>query len=426
MMPGLSYEDNQLHIDGIAIQAIAQKYGTPCYIYSLHTILSQLKKIQLAFSAHPTHVFYAVKANNNLAILQQMAKTGIGFDVVSGGELMRVLKAGAASDKIIFSGVGKRKEELAQAIENNIHCINVESEQELQQILRLANHYQKKINIALRINPNIAANTHKNITTGLTENKFGIMPSALEELIPHLRQPNINCIGIACHIGSQITEVEPYADATRKMTEIVERLREKHIMLSHLDLGGGFGIPYHAETLPDIKQYAEAMLPLLKPHSLQLYLEPGRFLLGPAACLVSQVIYTKKHHAHHFAIIDAGMNDLMRPALYGAKHQIHPVLLRPTEKTVYDIVGPVCESTDCFREAYPITLLPEDYLVFDSVGAYGTAMSSRYNARPLIPEVLVANGHAYLIRERETLEDTYQLERMLDIIGRDDHVYLKG
>lgn len=412
MMPALSYINNQLHLDGIAIEKIIKQYGTPCYVYSLKTIQQQLHTLQQAFSAIETRFFYAVKANNNLAILNQFVQADVGFDVVSSGELKRVLHAKAKAESVIFSGVGKRPDELNDAIMNHIHCINIESIQELKNVAALAKQQQHQVNIAIRINPNVDAHTHHAISTGLSQNKFGILVEELPHLLPLLKQPFINCIGIACHIGSQITEVMPYVNAAKKMCSIAETFLQQQIKLTHIDLGGGFGIAYDNEPLVDINAIAAAIIPIIKPLSLHLYLEPGRFLIGPAACLVTEVLYTKQHGEDAFAIIDAGMNDFMRPALYGAIHQLHPVQLKNSDKKPYHIVGPVCESTDCFARAYPIALAPHDYLVFDSVGAYGASMASRYNARPLIPEVLIANNKPYLIRQRETIEETYRLEHM--------------
>lgn len=416
MMPALHYQQNELYLDDIALLDISKQYGTPCYVYSLHTMKMQLSRLQSAFEPISHRIFYAVKANNNLAILNQFAQLGIGFDVVSGGELKRVLAAGAKANTVIFSGVGKTKEELCDAILNDIHCINIESIQELMLLTELAIHFQKRINIALRINPNVDAKTHPAISTGLAENKFGLREDELAAIMPLLQSPGINCIGIACHIGSQITTIEPFKIAARRMASIVERLKNHHIDLLHIDLGGGFGIAYDDNPGLDIHACANAMATILSPLNLELYLEPGRFLIGPAACLLTKVLYTNVHHDHAFAILDAGMNDFMRPALYDAHHQIYPIQLSTATKTKYHMVGPVCESTDCFAKAYPITpLAAEDCVAIDSVGAYGSSMSSRYNARPLIPEILVIGNQHHLIRQRETVDETYRNEIILDV-----------
>lgn len=408
MMQALQYRQNELYIDNVAILDIINKHGTPCYIYSLKTIQHQLSQLQSAFSAIPHKIFFAVKANNNLAILNHFVKEKIGFDVVSGGELKRALAAGANAESVIFSGVGKSRDELTDAILNNIHCINIESEQELKLLITLATHHKKRVNVAVRINPNIDAHTHAAISTGLLENKFGVLEEELDDLIPLLQSPYLHCIGIACHIGSQITSVEPFQKAAQKMADIATKLRTHHLPLSHIDLGGGLGITYDETPAPDITAYAQAIIPILRPLNLELYLEPGRLLIGPAACLITEVLYTKIHRHHAFAIVDAGMNDFMRPALYAADHQLHPVHLSTDNKIPYDVVGPVCESTDCFARAYPIALKAGDYLAFDSVGAYGSSMSSHYNARPLIPEVLVVNNKHFLIRKREMIEETFK------------------
>lgn len=413
MMPSLKYHDHELYMDDIPVKTIINQYGTPSYIYSFNTIAQQLITLQNALADMPHKIFFAVKANNNLAILNQFVKLNTGFDVVSIGELKRALKAGSKAESIIFSGVGKTREELEAAIQTNIHCINVESKQELSMILKICNHLQKKINIALRINPDIDAKTHQHISTGMKENKFGIPADEINDFLPELKSPLINLVGIACHIGSQITTFEPFKLAAQKMAEIASYFHSCHFNLSHIDLGGGLGISYDGMPPPSIKDYAETIVPIIKPLKLTLYLEPGRLLIGPAACLTTKVIYTKEHDHVSFAILDAGMNDFMRPALYDALHHVHPLLERQTDKIPYHLVGPVCESTDIFAKNYPLALSVDDYLVFDSAGAYGSSMSSRYNARPLIPEILIKAGKFFLIRKRELLEETYQDEMII-------------
>lgn len=415
MMTGLSYQQNTLHLDNISLLDVIEQYGSPCYVYSKNTIQQQLNSLQTAFESIPHRLFYAVKANHNLAILNHFSTQQVGFDVVSIGELKRALAAGAPADHIIFSGVGKTDEELRFAITQSIHCINVESTQELKRIILLADEYQKRVKIAIRINPNIDANTHAGISTGRVDNKFGIIETELNALIPLLKNPAIHCIGIACHIGSQITTVAPFKNAAEKMMNIATSLQQQGIPLTHLDLGGGMGIACGDKPPINLNEYATAIISTIKSLNLTLYLEPGRFLVGSAGCLITQVLYTKTHGEHHFAVLDAGMNDFMRPALYGAYHETYSLHEKHTEKTAYDLVGPVCESTDCFAKNVLLpTLQPGDYLVFDSVGAYGSSMSSHYNARPLIPEILLTDNKPMLIRKREIIEETFHL----DIIPR--------
>lgn len=409
------YKKNELFAEQISLSRIAKEFGTPCYVYSQSILEQQWLAFDKAFSEHPHQIFYAVKANSNLAILNLLARLGSGFDIVSGGELSRVLAAGGKAEKIVFSGVGKQVHEIEQALAADIFCFNVESESELLRINRLAGLHNKKAPIALRINPDIDVATHPYIATGLKENKFGIAyEDALELYLKAKKLKYLKIIGIACHIGSQITTTEPFVIALERILELVAKLKNHNINLKHLDLGGGLGVSYHTEQAPSFTEYANALLPKIKHQSLELLLEPGRVIVADAGILLTQVEYLKHCPAKNFAIVDAAMNDLIRPALYGAWHGILPVHPRKNGTTqLYDVVGPVCETGDFLGKNHHLCLEEGDLLAIYSAGAYGFAMSSNYNARPRPPEVLVNKDKVHLIRARETVAELFTKEYML-------------
>ncbi|MBV8465130.1 MAG: diaminopimelate decarboxylase [Burkholderiales bacterium] len=406
--------NGNLALDGVSLADIAQQYGTPCYVYSEAVLLDTFRSYQAAFAGHDPLICYAMKANSNLSLLKLLADQGAGFDIVSGGELARALAAGAPADRIVFSGVGKAGEEMAQALRAGIHCFNVESEPELHRLSDVATSLGLKAPVSLRINPDVDAKTHPYISTGLKDNKFGI---AFEEA-PRVyavaaKLPGLHVVGIDCHIGSQLTEIAPFVDALDRLLALVDALAQDGIVLEHIDLGGGLGIRYTDETPPDVADYARAILAKLAGRKLKVVLEPGRSLIGNAGLLLTKVEYLKPGETKHFAIVDAAMNDLIRPALYEAYHQIVPVHARSEAAINYDVVGPVCESSDFLGHDRALALQPGDLLAVLSAGAYGMTMSSNYNTRPRVAEVLVGGGEARLIRRRETVDDLLANERAL-------------
>lgn len=403
------YVANQLQIENLFIEQIAKQYGTPCYIYSAAELTRQWQAFHTTLKNHPHQIHYAVKANSNLSILARLAKLGAGFDIVSGGELIRVIKAGGDPHKTVFSGVGKCREEIEQALAANIACFNVESHQELLRITEEATRLNTIAPIALRINPNIDAKTHPYITTGLKESKFGISEHDALTLYRLAAQSKFLKIqGIACHLGSQLTTLQPFLEAIDQLLNFSEQLAKEHIYLTHINLGGGLGVSYQGEAVPSIPEYCEAICQKLSQkntHHSRLWLEPGRVLMAKAGILVTRVEYIKQSADKNFAIVDAGMNDLLRPALYQAQQTIRPVVLLPdVEETVYDIVGPICESSDFLGKAKFLAIQSGDYLAILDSGAYGFSMSSNYNSRPRCAEILVDKGQASLIRSRETID----------------------
>jgi len=408
------YRDNELFIENINLYKLAQQCGTPCYVYSRATLEKNWADINQAFSTQPHEVCYAVKANSNLTILNLFANLGAGFDIVSYGELERVIAAGGDARKIIFSGVGKQHHEIAQAIHRGIQCFNVETAQELSHIHTIAHHYNKKINIALRINPDIDANTHPYIATGLRENKFGI---SLDQVIPLaktiLNMPFLNLIGIAIHIGSQITSLAPFQAAIEQLLAIYQQLHAIGITVSHINVGGGIGVRYHDEQPFKIDDYATMINSKLRHHPVTLLLEPGRWLMADAGVLLTEIAYLKKTHHKNFAIVDAGMNDILRPALYQAWQDIKPVIRRISEPQLYDIVGPLCESADFLGKERWLMINEGDYLAVCDVGAYGFSMSSNYNSRCRAAEILVDKDEIHIIRRRECIEDLLAQEGIL-------------
>lgn len=410
-----SYHQNRLFAEDIAIDSIIARYKSPCYIYSKAGIESHWQAFNQAFGKHPHLICYAVKVNANIAVLNILARLGSGFDVVSLGEIKRVLMAGGAADKIVFSGVGKREDEIIAALKIGIHCLNIESSDELNRVNRLAGQLGLIAPVALRVNPDVDAKTHPHISTGLKNNKFGItIQQALAEYQRASKMAHINIIGIDCHIGSQLTDIAPFLAALDKVLALANALKQQGIHLRHLDLGGGLGIRYKHEQPPTTTAYVNAILQRLTDHPYPIILEPGRAITGNSGILVTRVEYLKRTIHKNFAIVDAAMNDLIRPSLYDAWQDIIPVNKANTaDEYCWDIVGPICETADFLGKDRLLKLNPHDLLAVCSTGAYGFAMSSNYNARPRPAEVLVAKGDAHLIRERETIPQLWQGESLL-------------
>lgn len=413
-MDPFHYHNNELYADKVRVADLADQYGTPCYIYSRAAIESNWCAFDKALENYPHRICYAVKANSNLAILNLLAKLNSGFDIVSQGELERVLIAGGNPKNIIFSGVGKQTAEIMRALEVGIFCFNLESESELERLNDIATQKKQIASIALRINPNIDARTHRYISTGLHENKFGIEISQVMPLIAKIKKmPYLNLIGIGCHIGSQLTELEPFIQALDSLLELVARLTEAGIKLTQIDIGGGLGICYRDEKPPVISDYVAAIRKHVEKSQLEIILEPGRVIVANAGILLTKIEYIKQTAHKNFAIVDAGMNDLIRPALYEAWQNIIPVQSTHTAtEKVYDIVGPVCESADYLGKDRQLSLEENDLLAICSAGAYGFSMSSNYNSRPRIAEVMVDGNKHHLIRARESFADLYAHEKM--------------
>lgn len=407
--------DEQLHVEGVSLAAIAERFGTPTYVYSAQALRDTYRSYADAFASHDTLICYAMKANSNLSILQLFAGMGSGFDIVSGGELKRVLLAGADPAKIVFSGVGKAVSEIEAALAAGIKCFNVESASELERLNTLAGAHGVRAPVSLRVNPNVDAGTHPYISTGLKENKFGVAHEDARAVYARAASlPHLQIVGIDCHIGSQLTEVAPFVAALEKVLQLIDIIAADGIHLHHLDIGGGVGICYDDETPPAIADYAAALLRTLAQRPLQLIVEPGRSLVGNAGLLLTRVEYLKHAEARNFAIVDAAMNDLMRPALYDAFHGVQAVTPRPPLSAQdYDIVGPICESGDFLARKRRLALAQGDLLAILSAGAYGMSMSSNYNTRPRAAEVLVDGSQLRLIRRRETLDELLDLEREL-------------
>lgn len=414
-MDHFEYQDGQLHAESVPVQAIAARFGTPCYIYSRATFERHWHAFDQAFSQLPHLICYAVKANSNLAVLNILARLGSGFDIVSIGELERVIQAGGDPTKILFSGLGKRPEEMQRALEVGIRCFNVESESELEQLSQAAQACGKTAPIALRVNPDVDAKTHPYISTGLKENKFGIaIDSALEIYRKAASLPNIKVSGVDCHIGSQLTELPPFMDALERLLALVDQLDAEGIEIDHLDLGGGLGVRYADEAPPIPAEYAAAVANRLAALPYAVYLEPGRAIAANAGILLTKVEYLKPTEAKDFAVVDAAMNDLIRPSLYSAWQEIIPVNQQKNGREGhYDIVGPVCETGDFLGKDRHLTLSQGDLLAVRSSGAYGFTMASNYNSRPKVAEVMVDGAEMYLIRARETLQDLWRGEQLL-------------
>lgn len=408
-MQTFGYQHNNYYVEKVALADIAKQFGTPCFVYSRQALEQNWQAFVQAFGDTRYRICYAVKANANLSILNFFAQKQAGFDIVSVGELERVLAAKGDPKKVIFSGVAKLTTEILRAIEVGVGCFNVESESELMRLHTLAAQQKTVVNIALRVNPNIDARTHPYIATGLSNNKFGIDANEVLNLCQKIQttMPYCKLVGIACHIGSQLTELSPFLEATDCILELVTKLQEIGINLQHIDLGGGLGVKYRDETLPSIEEYIKALCHKLAPYSLEIIIEPGRALVANAGVLVTRVEYLKHTSHKNFAIVDAGMNDLLRPALYEAWHSILPVNMHAVEEKKYDIVGPVCESSDFLGKDRNLIIEEGDLLVIETVGAYGSCMSSNYNARPRAAEVMVDNDKVTLIRKRETIQDLF-------------------
>lgn len=418
-MTAFTLQNGILHAESVALTRVAEQFGTPAYVYSRSALTAALQEFHDVLDAHPAGedalVCFAVKANSNLAILNLFARLGAGFDIVSGGELQRVLAAGADPQKIVFSGVGKTAEEMRQALEAGIFCFNIESIPELDRLNDIAGELGKKAPVSLRVNPNVDPKTHPYISTGLKAAKFGV---AYDDALALYRRAaglaNIVVTGIDCHIGSQLLDPSPFTEALDRILALVDQLAAEGIRIHHVDLGGGLGIKYRADQVqPTVAAYLNPLLDKLKGRGLKVVLEPGRRLVGNAGLLLTRIEYLKAGEEKNFAIIDAAMNDLMRPALYEAWHDIVPVTPRPGATQDYDVVGPVCETGDFLGQARPLAVQPGDLLAVMSAGAYGMAMASNYNTRPRAVEVMVDGTQVHLIRARESVEQLYAGEKLL-------------
>jgi diaminopimelate decarboxylase len=430
-MHSFRYSQGQLFCENVSLQALAQKHGTPLYVYSKDTITGHFTRLDEALGELDHLICYAVKANSNLAVLSTIAKLGGGFDIVSAGELYRVIKAGGDAGKCTFAGVGKTRAEIVYALEQGVYCINAESEAELSYINHVAGEIGKKAPVAVRVNPNVDAKTHAKITTGKSENKFGIDFDRIGEVYARIasEMPNLEIRGLQMHIGSQLTSVDPYVEAVKKISPLVMEMKAKH-HIQFFSIGGGIGINYkqsldsgdaawwqeNCEVHPlTIQNYAESVVPLLKPLGLRILCEPGRFMVGNAGVLLTQVLYEKRGGAKTFKIVDAGMNDLIRPTLYEGWHQIVPLKQPATKETeVVDVVGPICETGDYLAQNREIPIVKEgDYIAAMSAGAYGFTMASNYNTRPMPAEILVDGDQAHVVRERQTLDDVLKGEHVI-------------
>lgn len=415
-MNSFTYKNNALHVENVSLSTIATQFGTPCYVYSKSALSSAYDAFSEGFKGADHLVCFAVKANPTLAILNLFAKLGAGFDIVSGGELSRVLAAGGDPKKVVFSGVGKTAVEMQQALEAGIFCFNVESLSELRRLNQVAGTMGKVAPVSMRVNPNVDAKTHPYISTGLKNNKFGVAyEDALSIYQEAAGMDYIEIHGVDCHIGSQITEISPFLDAFDRILTLVDGLAEQNIHIQHIDLGGGIGICYDDETPIDFSSYAEAMRQKLGARAVKLVFEPGRALVGNAGVLLTEVEYLKHAEAKNFAIVNAAMNDLMRPALYDAYHDIQMVEERDAngESHSYEIVGPVCETGDFLGHDRQLPLAEGDVLAVMSAGAYAMSMASNYNTRPRAAEVMVDGENIHLIREREVVADLFSLEKLL-------------
>ena len=412
-MDFFQYKNEQLYAEDLPVKQLAEEFGTPLYIYSRATLERHWHAFDSALGKHPHLICYAVKANSNIGILNVMAKLGSGFDIVSQGELERVLAAGGEASKVVFSGVAKSRAEIMRALEVGIRCFNVESVAELHHINQIAGEMGKIAPISLRVNPDVDAHTHPYISTGLKENKFGVSVDEAREVYKLAATlPHVKITGMDCHIGSQLTELQPFLDATDRLIRLMEQLKEDGITLKHLDLGGGLGVTYTNETPPHPSDYATALLNKLEDYEdLEIILEPGRAIAANAGILVAKVQYLKSNESRNFAITDTGMNDMIRPALYEAYMNIIEIdRTLERKKAIYDVVGPVCETSDFLGKQRELAIAEGDYIAQRSAGAYGASMSSNYNSRPRTAEVLVDGDKAHLIRRRESLSELWALE----------------
>ncbi|QOR08750.1 diaminopimelate decarboxylase [Haemophilus parainfluenzae] len=416
-MDFFQYKNEQLYVEDLPVKQLAEEFGTPLYIYSRATLERHWHAFDSALGKHPHLICYAVKANSNIGILNVMAKLGSGFDIVSQGELERVLAAGGEASKVVFSGVAKSRAEIMRALEVGIRCFNVESIAELHHINQIAGEMGKIAPISLRVNPDVDAHTHPYISTGLKENKFGVSVDEAREVYKLAATlSHVKITGMDCHIGSQLTELQPFLDATDRLIRLIEQLKEDGITLKHLDLGGGLGVTYTDETPPHPSDYAAALLNKLKGYeNLEIILEPGRAIAANAGILVAKVQYLKSNESRNFAITDTGMNDMIRPALYEAYMNIIEIdRTLGHEKAIYDVVGPVCETSDFLGKQRELAIAEGDYIAQRSAGAYGASMSSNYNSRPRTAEVLVDGNKAHLIRRRESLSELWALESIAE------------
>jgi diaminopimelate decarboxylase len=409
-----AYRNGELTVEAIPLADIAARFGTPCFVYSRAALEGAFREFDAAFAGIPHLVCYAIKANSNLGVLNLFARLGSGFDIVSGGELARVIGAGGDPARIVFSGVGKTDAEMAQALNHSIHCFNVESASELDHLNRVAEHLAKRAPVSFRVNPDVDPKTHPYISTGLKDNKFGVAFDAAHVLYRRAAAlPNILVRGIDMHIGSQITELGPHLEAAEKAFVLIDQLAAEGIRLEHIDIGGGIGIRYRDEQTIDLGEYARSIARLRGNRTLRVLLEPGRFLVGNAGMLLTRVNYLKPGAEKSFAIVDAAMNDLLRPALYGAWHDVRPVRPRDTPSTVWQVVGAICESADFLAHDRQLALEEGDLLAIGSAGAYAMTMSSNYNSRPRAAEVIVDGKIAHLVRPRETIMELFAHESTL-------------
>ncbi|RYV03055.1 diaminopimelate decarboxylase [Shewanella sp. OPT22] len=413
-MDHFNYQGSQLYAENCNIQDLAKKHGTPMYVYSRATLERHWHAFDKAVAKHPHMICYAVKANSNIAILNVLARLGSGFDIVSGGELARVIEAGGDPQKVVFSGIGKTAEEMEYALKQNIYCFNVESIPELKLLSQVAAKLNLNASVSLRINPDVDAGTHPYISTGLKENKFGIsMDDAIATYQLAASLPNIDIKGVDCHIGSQLTEIQPFLDAMDRLLALIDELKNLGIQIHHFDIGGGLGVPYDGEQPPHPDVYAAAVLERLGDRDLKLIFEPGRAIAANAGVFITQVQFLKQNQDKHFAIVDGAMNDLLRPSLYQAFHKIIEVEKSDHPKQNYDVVGPVCETGDFLGKNRELAVESGDLLAVRSAGAYGFTMASNYNTRPRPVEILVDDNQGYVIRHREKLSQLWQGEQLL-------------
>ena len=413
----ISRQNGDLFMEKIALSDITHQFGTPCYVYSKGAIERNYESYVTALGEQPHLVCYAVKSNSNIAVLQTLAALGAGFDIVSVGELERVLMAGGDPSKVVFSGLGKTRQEMRRALEIGIHCFNVESESELELLNKIASELSMRAPVSIRVNPDVNANTHPYISTGLKEDKFGIDINNALAVYQHASlMDNIHLIGIDCHIGSQLTEIEPFVDAMDRLLILVDQLGALKISLNHIDIGGGLGVRYRDESIQSVDDYMRELLPRLAQRSETLILEPGRSITANAGVLLTEVQFIKSNDHKNFVIVDAAMNDMLRPSLYQAWMDIQPISdSSDLDEKVYDVVGPVCESGDFLGKERPLKVKEGDHLCLFSAGSYGFVMSSNYNSRPRAPEIMVDADSVYLIRQRETIQDLTRGEQLLPV-----------
>ena len=415
MHSSVKTQGNLRIMEDVPLSAIVQQYGSPCYAYSKKAISENFLDYQRALGSRDHLICYAVKSNSNIAVLQTLANLGAGFDIVSVGELERVLMAGGDPSKVVYSGVAKTAQEMRRALEVGIHCFNVESESELRLLNKTAAETNQLAPVSLRVNPDVDAKTHPYISTGLKENKFGIDINRAYEVYQQAAQmDNISVVGVDCHIGSQLTDITPFIDAMQHLLSLVDRLAQSGITLKHIDIGGGLGVRYQNESVPSLTSYMDALAPLLKDRSETLVMEPGRSITANAGILLTQVQVIKKNGDKNFAIVDAAMNDMLRPALYDAWMDINPIeSISDRTEADYDVVGPVCETGDFLAKNRMLAIEEGDYLYLSSAGAYGFTMSSNYNSRPRVAEVMVDGDQMHLVRARETIADLVRGEQLI-------------